>query len=254
MLNYIPKLLVSVRDASEALDAVVGGADWIDLKEPLMGPLGPVSSVVAREVVTEVGGLRPLSAALGELVDWQESDSKGLLGIEGIGVVKLGLADCAGKDWFPRWLRIFAEAQSAGMQLAAVVYADWIEAGAPSPDEVLESAKLAGGEYLLVDTWNKSGPSTLHVLGVKNLCNILLSARRNGIKTVLAGKISINDLSSLSSLPVDIVAVRSAVCSAGREGRMEAKLVKQFHDHLCLATSNSELVMSSCAPLSKEFP
>jgi len=40
------RLLVSVRDASEARAALAGGAGIIDAKEPLNGPLGAVSSDV----------------------------------------------------------------------------------------------------------------------------------------------------------------------------------------------------------------
>jgi uncharacterized protein (UPF0264 family) len=245
MENCRPHLLVSVRNASEALDALAGGADWIDLKEPLAGPLGSVTSAVAREVEAKVGGRRPLSAALGELVDWQKSGSKELLAIEGLSVVKLGLAHCAGVDWQRQWLDLFAEIQASGKQLAAVFYADWQDAGAPVPGEILDCVRRGGGEYLLVDTWNKSGPSTLEILGVKNLCNILLSARRSGIKTVLAGKISRDELSILSRLPVDVVAVRGAVCSADRESCLEARLVKQFHDLLCSADSSCDAAMAS---------
>jgi uncharacterized protein (UPF0264 family) len=245
MESYRPNLLVSVRNASEALDAMAGGADWIDLKEPLAGPLGSVTSIVASEVAVKVGGRRPLSAALGELIDWQGSVSKALLAVEGISVVKLGLANCAGMDWQRQWLDMFGEVRVARKQLAAVIYADWLEAGAPLPDEVLQCAKHAGGEYLLVDTWNKSGPSTLQILGVKNLCNILLSARRGGMKTVLAGKISRDELSILSPLPVNVVAVRGAVCSAGRESCLEARLVKQFYDFLRSADSSCDAAMAS---------
>ena len=35
-----PKLLVSVRDVAEAEAALAGGADWIDLKEPVGGAAG----------------------------------------------------------------------------------------------------------------------------------------------------------------------------------------------------------------------
>ena len=60
-----PRLLVSVRDADEAEEALAGGADWIDLKEPLDGPLGAVSTARAREVVQCVTGRAPTSAAAG---------------------------------------------------------------------------------------------------------------------------------------------------------------------------------------------
>ena len=35
-----PQLLVSVRNATEAAAAVLGGADILDVKEPANGPLG----------------------------------------------------------------------------------------------------------------------------------------------------------------------------------------------------------------------
>lgn len=245
MSKLVPKLLVSVRDASEALDALAGGADWIDMKEPLGGPLGPVSCSIAREIDIEVAGRRPLSAALGELVDWQVSESLKQLISARIGVVKLGLADCDRRDWQQQWLSTFAEIQCHGVKLAAVIYADWQEAKAPTPEAIIECAQRAGGEYLLIDTWNKSGLSTLRILGVKNLCKILLSARVCGLKTVVAGKISPEDLTVLSPLPVDVVAVRGAVCSAGRESCLEARLVKQFRNLLCSANSNCNVAIAT---------
>jgi uncharacterized protein (UPF0264 family) len=237
MSHVVPKLLVSVRHANEAFDAVVGGADWIDLKEPLAGPLGAVSSRVAREIATKISGRRPLSAALGELVDWKHSSVRELLEVPEIEVVKLGLAKCAGSDWQKQWLEVSAEVRSVGKKLAAVIYADWHEAGAPHPDEVIAYAKVAGNQYLLIDTWNKAGASTLQILGVQNLSKILLGAQRSGFIIVLAGKISRADISSFPSLPVDIVAVRGAVCSTSRQGRLESQLVKQFHEHLCSSSS-----------------
>ncbi|MES1213307.1 MAG: (5-formylfuran-3-yl)methyl phosphate synthase, partial [Singulisphaera sp.] len=47
-------LLVSVRDANEARDALLGGADLIDLKEPTRGSLGRVDSAMIGEVVAQV--------------------------------------------------------------------------------------------------------------------------------------------------------------------------------------------------------
>jgi uncharacterized protein (UPF0264 family) len=239
MSPAVPKLLVSVRDASEATDAIAGGADWIDLKEPLAGPLGGVSIKVAREIATKVSRRCPLSAALGELIDWKHSPTRELLEVPEIEVVKLGLAKCAGFDWQNEWHEVSADARSVEKKLAAVIYADWREAGAPSPDEVIECASSVGSQYLLIDTWNKSGSSTLKILGVQNLNNILLRAQRSGFITVLAGKISPTDISLFTSLPVDIVAVRSAVCSAGREGRLESQLVKQIHDNLRFSSSQT---------------
>src|SRR5260370_5526659 len=61
------QLLVSVRSAEEAAAALAGGAAIIDVKEPSRGPLGRADDAVVQAVLQTVGGLRPVSAALGEL-------------------------------------------------------------------------------------------------------------------------------------------------------------------------------------------
>src|SRR4051794_10666436 len=88
-------LLVSVRSAAEAVEALAGGADIIDVKEPSRGSLGRADDAVAAEVLAEVDGRRPVSAALGELADWNESLPRGCA------FVKWGLAN-VGKDWEDR--------------------------------------------------------------------------------------------------------------------------------------------------------
>lgn len=70
-----PRLLVSVRDASEAISAWRGGADIIDLKEPQNGPLGAVSAEVPPDVLQSLRRLTSsrrvvLSVALGEAREW----------------------------------------------------------------------------------------------------------------------------------------------------------------------------------------
>jgi len=129
-----PRLLVSVRSADEVGAALEGGADWIDLKEPLAGPLGAVDAKVARQVVDRVAGCRPISAALGELVDWPDSLSRSLLDIEGIAVVKLGLAGClAQDDWQSLWQAAAKTVCDSGKTLVAVAYASPL-AHAPGSD------------------------------------------------------------------------------------------------------------------------
>ena len=61
------RLLVSVRDASEAEAALAGGADIIDAKEPLNGPLGPVAPDTLAAITAAVAGKTPISVALGDV-------------------------------------------------------------------------------------------------------------------------------------------------------------------------------------------
>lgn len=86
MFSGIPRLLVSVRNADEALVAVRGGADIVDVKEPSFGSLGRASledlraiALMLQDPPVLVGGLEsepiPLSIALGEVHEWSDSSS-----------------------------------------------------------------------------------------------------------------------------------------------------------------------------------
>jgi (5-formylfuran-3-yl)methyl phosphate synthase len=224
-----PQLLVSVRNATEALDALAGGADWIDCKEPLAGPLGAVTAEVAEKIAQAVAGRCPVSAALGELVDWPQSAAQELLAVKEIRVVKLGLRNCAIlPDWTDRWENAFGIVRSAGKDLAAVIYADWLSAHAPCPQEVIDITFSVGCRYLLVDTFNKDDKSTLEIFCPDELRQILQFARRGGMTTVLAGNLRTIDLPRLVGIPVDLVAVRGAVCQGERTARVERNLVREF--------------------------
>src|SRR5690242_4202542 len=65
-------LLVSVRSPAEAVAALEGGAALIDVKEPSRGPLGRADEDTITAIVQTVAGRRPVSVALGELLDHSE--------------------------------------------------------------------------------------------------------------------------------------------------------------------------------------
>ena len=223
------KLLVSVRDEAEAVAALSGGADWIDLKEPRAGALGAVDLATAADVARSVGTRCPLSAALGEMRGWQDTHAPSLLEVAEISYVKLGLSGCAGDStWKSRWQRTDAEMSAAGKLLVAVAYADWHLAHGPAPTEVLALAAQSSARCLLVDTFDKNAGSTPELLQDAELRELVHQAKSCGVMVVLAGKLQRECLTSLPLEFVDLVAVRSAVCSAGRNGSVERSLVSQL--------------------------
>ena len=229
----LPKLLVSVRDADEVLAALAGGADWIDLKEPNAGPLAAVEVEVARKAVEVLARRRTMSAALGELCDWETSASRELLSVAEIGVVKLGLAGCGRLgDWQERWQAIFLEAAQHEKKMVAVVYADWQEAEAPVPGEILKLARRAGCQYLLVDTFDKSSGSVFDHLSRSDLKNLFGEAQQAGMTTVLAGSVTRKLVGQISFEEVDIIAVRGAVCQGNRTSGVDAGLIETFRQSL----------------------
>jgi dihydropteroate synthase len=63
---------------AQARTMVEQGADLIDVKEPKRGPLGAADFATLEEIVAEVAGQAPLSAACGELIDLGRVASRGI--------------------------------------------------------------------------------------------------------------------------------------------------------------------------------
>ena len=226
-----PRLLVSVRNVAECEAALLGGADWIDFKEPHHGALGPVAVAEALRMVAHLAGRRPLSAALGELLDPHEPTGAPLLAVPGIDVVKLGLAGCGLRnDWAPRWQAALQQAMQHGKHLAAVIYADWSAAAAPAPAAVLDLALASRARFLLVDTWAKAGRTSLEHFSQDRLQQLMDRARQAGLQTVLAGGLTLADFPAAVATRPDLIAVRGAACGEGpRTGSIDPLAVQKLH-------------------------
>lgn len=227
------RLLVSVRDASEALAALRGGAALMDVKEPRHGSLGAATPEIWREVRRVVPTEVPCSAALGELRDvtpeqiasWRDS-------LAGYQFAKLGLAGCGAiASWRQRWQEVLQELRPETRRVA-VIYADWQSAGAPPPEEILRAAIDCGCSAILLDTFRKTEGTILSYLSQKELSQILGAARAAGFMSVLAGSLTLALTRELLPLGADFVAVRGAVCCAGRVGTVDETLVAGFAEIL----------------------
>jgi uncharacterized protein (UPF0264 family) len=217
-------LLVSVRDAAEALDALSAGADLIDLKEPRRGSLGAVEAAVMREVVAAVAQRAPMSAALGELLEDPPVDQVP----SGIQLAKLGLAGCAAhRDWPDRFA---AAVQGFPERTRAVVvaYADWRRAGAPAPEEVLEAAAPLGCRAVLVDTWKKDAGGLLDLWTPAECERFVVRVHAAGLMAVIGGSLRADGMRQLLPIAPDYLAVRGAACANDRAGRLSADRVREL--------------------------
>ncbi len=242
-------LLVSVRDADEARDAVEAGAELIDIKEPHAGPLGAAAPVTIAEIIRVVAGRRPLSVALGELADQKSTFGDRLP--PGIRFAKLGLAHSVGRasqpdhppftihhshPWHNRWHQAIEQFPS-GTSSVAVIYADFETAAAPPPDEVIAHGSQLGCRAMLIDTFDKHGPGLLGTLSITEIKRLVTAARAANMLVVLGGQITADHLPDLLPLAPDYIAVRGAVCRGDRAGRLDPDRVRQFLG--CLRASTS---------------
>ena len=163
----MPRLLISVRNATEASQALQGGADLIDIKEPMRGSLGQADASIIREIAVAVGALRPLSAALGELLEPNSEPPP-----VDLRFVKWGLRGCANVR---HWPHLLVERETAmrrsnpTCEAVAVVYADGGRVAAPEPMEVVKSASEIGCSVVLIDTCLKDGSNLLAWLKLAKL-------------------------------------------------------------------------------------
>lgn len=249
-----PQLLVSVRSAGEAADAVAGGCQILDVKNPSRGSLGRADASVIEQVLqTGIAAGVSVSAALGEVAEY--STSPGLeegrrlsKSLARLSFTKLGLANLGhDSNWSARWQDTMSflvgyecsSSDNRSPDWVAVVYADWQAAAAPSPNEIVDcvlsssestSNRIAG---VLVDTWSKKSGRLLDSLTVEQLADLASSVQQTGRFFAVAGRLTSNMLPRLAAVHPDIVAVRSAAClNENRTSSVDADAVRALRTEM----------------------
>jgi uncharacterized protein (UPF0264 family) len=230
-----PGLLVSVRSAPEAIAALEGGADVIDVKEPGRGALGAADAATIDSIVRAVAGRAPVTAALGEVVEFDFNDNALIDGKipAGIELFKFGLAGCGSIDnWQDRWQaavkRLAASSPASAARPVAVVYADWQAANAPEPESILQAGVELRCPALLVDTWDKSAGGLFTHWSAAQVLRFVQTARTRQLAIVLAGSLQGEEFVAAARLAPDLLAVRTAACRGGREGTVNNCRVRQL--------------------------
>jgi uncharacterized protein (UPF0264 family) len=221
------KLLVSVVSAAEARLALAGGADIIDVKDPLEGALGAPAPSVLTEVVRAVGSAAPVSVALGDMPDLPHTAALAARGAALIGAdyVKVGLR---GVHTLDRAVAVMSAVKAAVGNETHVIAAAYADADALDPPalapawlpELVQRTGIAGA---LVDTCVKDGRGLYGWLTESELIELIARTRTAGASFAVAGQLIREHLCRVDA---DIVGVRSAVCRDGdRRGELDPELV-----------------------------
>lgn len=225
------RLLVSVKDAEEAMAALAGGADFIDAKDPAAGALGAVSLDVLRGIHSTVAGLKPVSAALGDAIDeWSIERDARAYAHAGASLVKIGFAGISSGISVAALLDAAKRGAAGDAGVIAVAYADAERAASPHPDLILEAAAAACVEGVLLDTADKHGPGLRLLMAAATLRAWVTVAHEAGLLVALAGKLTADDLEWVRDAGPDIAGVRGAACTGGRTGRIESRKVRELRE------------------------
>jgi dihydroneopterin aldolase len=210
-------MLASVRTVEEALLALDGGADIIDLKDPARGALGALDRDTGHAIVNAIAGRAASSATIGDLPSMVPAEmlaAADRTSAIGVTFVKAGffpaptLAAC-----------IHALASLAQRTpLVAVLFADL------EPDFAqIETLAECGFAGVMLDTARKSSGPLLSHLGLGTLAEFVGRARAAGLFAGLAGSLRERDVSALLPLDPDYLGFRGALCAAAqRNGTLDA--------------------------------
>jgi uncharacterized protein (UPF0264 family) len=138
----------------------------------------------------------------------------------GIDYVKLG---SAGLDSTARWSEAWRDVQSrikppahGILRWVAVVYADWRAGGGLEPRRVLDAARSADCDVLLIDTFDKTSGSLRNLIDSAELRWLCDATHNAGLKLAFAGGLRHADVPALLEAGPDILGVRGAACAGGR--------------------------------------
>lgn len=218
-------LLASVRNVEEACAAADAGADLIDLKEPRDGALGGVAVADVRIIVQCLRArwrTRPISATIGDLPMAARQDMTArvaAVGATGVDYVKVGIISDGPRAHAPDSAGRLALAHLASLpeRTVPVLLCDQgIDVG------LVEDAVRYGFPGVMFDTADKSGRTLFDCVDAETLARMIEFVRRSGALTGVAGALRLTDVPAIVALAPDFAGFRTALCSGGRTGVLDA--------------------------------
>jgi len=227
------KLLISPTDNGEALEAIKGGADIIDVKNPAEGSLGANFPWVISGIRDILPSGIELSATIGDFPNLPGTASLAALGVASLGVnyVKLGLY---GVNSIDDAVKLASSAVRAVREYPAKVviagYADYERITSISSDLIPSIAEESKADIAMLDTAIKDGTNLFDFINLDELSNFTQNAHNSSIKVALGGSLRKEHISPLSDIGVDVIGIRGAACQNSDRigGRIKAELVKEL--------------------------
>ena len=229
------KLLISPINDKEASEAIAGGADIIDVKNPQEGALGANFPWVIKRIREIAPRKIQVSCTLGDVPNLPGSISLAALGAASLGVdyIKVGLygfktpreavfllqnVNKAAKECNPK------------IKVVATGYADAERISTLDPMLIPEIASKAQVDLAMIDTAVKDGKNLFNFLAVKQLEKFVDEAHKLGLEAALAGSLRKQDLPMVYGLGADVAGLRGAACTNSDRvsGQITRKLVQEL--------------------------
>ena len=233
-------LMVSVQNLDEALEALRGGADIVDVKnlqEALVGSAHPsVVGQVRRAVPDEIHA----SVTLGVVPNQVGTVAMAAYAAGALNAtsVKVGFMKTEYELAVEVLLACREALEGTETKLIGSLFADNPLYDGLDPHLMTKLAREAACDGFLIDTLTKDGRNLFDFLSESELREMVFEGKEVGMSTALSGHLRIEDLDELARINPDIVGVRGAVCRKGdRGGSVHWEAVEEFKRQLDLRKS-----------------
>jgi len=223
----------------EALEAISGGADIIDVKNPQEGALGANFPWVIKRIREITPKSIKLSCTLGEMPNLPGSVSLAALGAASLGVdyIKVGLygfKTVQEATYLLQNVNRAAKEYNPNIKVVACGYGDAERIRALDPLLIPEIASKAQVEVAMLDTAIKDGKNLFEFLTLKQLGKFVDSTHKLGLEAALAGSLRKQDLTVVYGLGADIAGSRGAACTNNDrvKGEITEKQVRELVEAL----------------------
>jgi uncharacterized protein (UPF0264 family) len=201
----------------EAQEAIAGGADIIDVKNPAEGALGANYPWVIRQIKQITPSNLQVSCTLGEVGNFPGSVSLAAYGAASLGVdyIKVGLYGIKTAEEAVFLLQNVNRATkecNPKIKVAVAGYADSEKIGTIDPLLIPEIAHKSQIDVAMIDTSIKDGKNLFDHLTVEQLKEFVDLSHGFGLEAAFAGSLRKQDLAKVYGLGADIAGLRGAAC------------------------------------------
>lgn len=221
------RLLVSVADHAEAIEALQTDIDILDLKNPQEGALGALPLAQVRLILQSNNGCKQTSATIGDVPMQPELVVERVeqMLATGVDIVKIGFFGSQGHEACIDAMTTFT---AQGARLVAVLFAD----SRPNLD-LLPRLKAAGFYGVMLDTAYKDGRHLLDHILLDDLYGFVAQARHLGLQSGLAGSLRAQHIEALVPVGADYLGFRGGICDGfERRNKVSGTKIKHLHQML----------------------
>ena len=245
-------LMVSVQNLAEALEALKGGADIVDVKNLQEALVGSASPRVVRDVLKAVPDGHHASVTLGVVPNQAGTVAMAVYTAATMDAtsVKVGFMNSEYGQAVEVLLAAREALEGFNTKLIGSLFADNPFYQGLAPHLMTQLAKDGECDGFLIDTLTKDGRNLFDFMPEAELRELVFRGKELGMSTALSGHLRIGDLDELARINPDIVGVRGAVCAKGeRVNGVHREPVAEFKRQLELRETGEVDVRGALAPV-----